>query len=343
MSIRNQMAQVRRRFVTALLLPVLLAGCEDILGPSADGIILAPVEVTWLSEPASIEPATHPPEDPPPGEVMVDSIFYRAEVLAPDTALGAEPMSLTVRLRQRNPFDDPVTIEVPSCSLTVMAYASMDRMDPPIWSVDLGDLGVECPARTGSVTVPAQGDFTADFVVLPQFLGRKPGTRYPEGPPDGRYYFSMEVRRVDKEPILLLAGSGDVRLQEPGLEFDVHLEERGGNVHVDLLRVTNRNDVPIPLVWGGCSLQLEVYHDAARTSLAKKFPGPICFDVGRSEILGPGETIPVDRVLEEFYPAGGDLDLPGVLDLPRGRYFLSARLRLNYFDYNIPAGEILLW
>lgn len=124
-------------------------------------------------------------------------------------------------------------------------------------------------------------------------------------------------------------------LSEPGLEFGVTLADTGERVGVDV-RVTNRNDVPMWLEWGLCSLKLALYHDAARSNLARVWStSRTCLDQGIRATVAPGETIHPDEFIGETFPVE-------VLDLPTGAYFLSVRVDINDHVFEIPAGEVLL-
>jgi len=62
--------------------------------------------------------------------------------------------------------------------------------------------------------------------------------------PDGRYYFSAELR-LGAGSTMLTAGSADVQLQKDGLSYAVLLEREGGGLRARV-EITNGADVGVP-------------------------------------------------------------------------------------------------
>lgn len=312
------MRKLRGTPIFGITLLALASGCDGgLFGP--DGRLeMEPVDSLFTFDYEPIDPDLYPIEEPPEEE-LIGSLYYGATVIPEDTVLGADPMSLWITVTVRNPTSEAVQLPVRGCTVWPRAYSTQERSGTPTWTPS-----GECMQAPHSVLIPGNSSenffFLAHDVMLAGAF------------PDGRYYFTAEFRGED-ETIQLKAGSADVRLREPGLEYEVSLRSLGRGLEVDV-GVVNRNDIAMVLQFGACSLTLDIYQDRNRTRTVGPWRGStICEDYLGIATIPPGETSRAEEFSREFSVG----ELP---ELDPGRYFLTVNLRINWRTYSFPIGTM---
>ncbi len=295
-------------------------GCQD--GPfgSRDGLRVATFDstfqMTW--EDPGADPS-RPFEAAPPARRIGD-LLYAARVVPADTSLSSEPMSLSIEITVENPTAEAITLPVRGCTVGPMAYASPDRAGTPVWVPEVG-----CAQAPYTRTIEPGGTTEFSFYAHDLMLA--------DGLPDGRYYWTAQLRKEDGT-LDLDAGSGDVRLRVPGLSYHVRVEERGETAVWAQVDLTNHNDVVTRIQYGACALSLKLYGDANRTGLAREWrPRGVCPSYLAGADVGPGSSI-APQEFESRFP------LETLGDLSGARYHMRVALRHNWRVYEFPVGMI---
>lgn len=305
-------------FGSLIALALAATGCESGLIGHDEETRVEPADTTFFFEYAPINSETYPQEEPAP-PTLIDGLLYRATVTPEDTVLGSEPMDLWMYVTVQNPREQTVILPVRGCTVWPRVYATPDRSGAPVWTPQ-----GQCLQANYSVSIDpgktAEFPFLAHDAMLSSAL------------PDGRYYLTLDFRGEEKTQEFR-AGSADVRLREPGLEYSVSLIPSDRSVRVEV-GVTNRNGVPIWLEYGQCSLSLALFRDLERTDLIGPwYATDYCEDYLAISTVGPGETLKA----EEF---GRDFSFDRVPVQGSGRYYLTVRLDLNWRTYDFPVGEM---
>jgi hypothetical protein len=265
----------------------------------------------------------------------VDGIEYRAEVLLEREGRATTgPAMIRPTVTLKNTTREPVEVRLDGCAVRLDIHRDAARTGPPAWSTERP--GAHCMQAPYTLRLgPGRSERIQDAFDGGLVLGSL-------GQP-GRYHFTIRLRTLAGETVLP-AGSADLGFGADQLAYrgETRLEGTAPTRLLTEVTVTNTGRQRVRIEYGACSIWLRAYRTADRS-------GPPAWDqirhprigahrpcamylavreLGRGESFSPNEfrtAIPVPEIL-------GD-------SLPAGRYHLVARVHLNGFAVDVPAGE----
>ena len=190
------------------------SGCiAELVGFDAggyDAVIIRGQDTTVVVPPIDVGADPARPVEAPAAARMIDGLEYRVEV-ATDGAAYRQRIRLTTWVR--NPGTRPAELELGVCAFEAQVHRRPARAGTSLWPPTQGPS--LCPPTLITRRIqPGDSIEHAEHV-------------YPEALPDGRYYLSVRATLPSGE-YQLDAGSTDVVLAIPGLEYRVRLVARSG-------------------------------------------------------------------------------------------------------------------
>lgn len=304
------------RFAVAALLSVLAAACRSIQEPE-------------LSPNAPLEIA--------PTAALPLAITGRVTLEAGD--VDGPPGLLRGVVTLRNPGSRAVTVVVTPCDPVVRAWPDSVRSGAP--ALELGGAGTHCAAADRSVTIapggsePLETAYSGGYV-----LGELP---------EGRYRFVLTAR-IGDQTVHVDGGTVDVRSGLSSLQTTAASSIEGIAPASLVTRATLRNtgSSAVRLEYSVCNVSVWAYRAAARTGTP----------AWKSELRAPPKSAgtytygcPLPLYQTRLDP-GASISAPFSLavptyevladTLPEGRYYLVARVFVNWRTVSVPAGEVTL-
>lgn len=293
------------------------------MGP-LETLVVPPIDAVYLSEAVDLDADPSRPVETPAPPTQIGELVYSADVgpADPNRATWEDHAGFEVRVTVRNPGPDMIGLVLAGCPVRGVAYRTPERTGEPAW-----EWRGECQSPS-SIRPLAPGD----SVVLADYLGAGALD------PDGRYYFTAELH-LQGDTLALDAGSVDVQLTVPGLEYALHVGAGDGRTLRGEIVVTNRRTDVVEVTFGACATDVLIYADAARTRLERRWltdPDVFCPGALRSWSPDPGEsfTWSVRRSLATL-GLGGE-----TAGFSPGLYHLSLTLWLNGRAHEFPAGPM---
>jgi hypothetical protein len=265
----------------------------------------------------------------------VDGIEYRAEVLLERQGRAtAGPAMIRPTVTLTNTTREPVEVRLDGCAVRLAIHRDAGRADPPAWSSERP--GAQCQQAPYTLRLgPGRSERVQDAWDGGLLLGELGGP--------GTYHFTITLQTLP-EAVVLPAGSADLSFGADQLAFrgESRLEGAGPTRLLTEVTVTNTGRERVRIEYGACSIWIRAYRTPERTGAPAwdqirhpQIGAPrVCAmylavrELGRGESFSPHEfraAIPIPEIL-------GD-------SLPAGRYHLVARVLLNGFAVDVPAGE----
>jgi hypothetical protein len=265
----------------------------------------------------------------------VDGVEYRAEVLLERQGRATTgPAMIRPTVTIRNTTREPVEILLDGCAVRLDIHRDAARTGPPAWSADRP--GVQCMQAPYALTLqPGRSQKVESAYDGGLLLGDLGGP--------GRYHFTITLRTLP-EARVLPAGSADLTFGADQLAYrgETRLEGAAPTRLVTEVTVTNTGRERVRIEYGACSIWIRAYRTADRS-------GPPAWDQVRHPRIGAARVCAMYLAVRELgrgesfspHEFRAPIPVPEILgdSLPAGRYHLVARVHLNGFAVDVPAGE----
>ncbi len=240
-------------------------------------------------------------------------------------------------------------LEFGGCALRLLAFASSDRSGAPKWNSDArrpweGSFGYACASILYTRDLDPGGSISFNFQSpLIEMMG--------DSLPDGRYYFSADLRFSNRPNLTVPAGSLDLALPRPPLPAertaDLMVYHASGVtvdgssvLHAHATATLGYANSALVGFSNDCPIVIYAYRDRARRDSAPRsgvadwVQRTSCGTQETSVGMGRGET----RSLDTSVPVR---DILGA-SLPSGTYYFAIAIRAQTNRVFLSAGEAVL-
>jgi hypothetical protein len=238
-------------------------------------------------------------------------------------------------------------VEYGACALRLLAFTSSDRSGAPKWNSDArrpweGSFGYGCTSALLVRDLEPGGSLSFNFQSpLIEMMG--------DSLPDGRYYFSADLRFSNRPNLTVPAGSLDITLPRPPLPAERAADlmvYHAGPVTVDGSSVLHAHatatlayaNSALVAFSNDCPIVIYAYRDRARRDAAPRSGAAdwvqrtTCVTQETSTAMGRGETRSLDSSVPVRDILGGSL--------PAGTYYFAVAIRAQRNRVFLSAGEM---